>query len=119
MTGNPIEQPIAQISVEELAQRLSASDGSIQLVDVREPQEVETASINGFVNLPLSEFAEWGDQVPTIFNPHAETLVLCHHGIRSGQMCQWLIAQGFTNVKNITGGIAAYSLLVDPAIPQY
>ncbi len=108
-----------QISVEELAQRLSSGDANIQLVDVREPQELAIASIDGFVNLPLSEFVEWGDQVPTMFNPDAETLVLCHHGIRSAQMCQWLLAQGFTNVKNIVGGIDAYSLLVDSSIPQY
>ncbi len=79
MTGNAI----SQISVEELAQRLSAQDSSIQLVDVREPQELAIASIEGFVNFPLSEFAEWGDQIPTLLNPHAETLVLCHHGMRS------------------------------------
>ncbi|MEH1940719.1 MAG: rhodanese-like domain-containing protein [Nostoc sp.] len=108
-----------QISVQELAQRLSSGDVSIQLVDVREPQELELASIEGFVNLPLSQFAEWGDRVPTLFNPQAETLVLCHHGIRSAQMCQWLIAQGFTNVQNISGGIDAYSVLVDHSIPQY
>ncbi|MDZ8051913.1 MAG: rhodanese-like domain-containing protein [Aulosira sp. ZfuVER01] len=115
MTGNSIPQ----ISVEELAQRLSAQDSSIQLVDVREPQELAIASIEGFVNFPLSEFAEWGDQIPTILNPHAETLVLCHHGMRSAQMCQWLLAQGFTNVRNISGGIDAYSILVDHSIPQY
>ncbi|HYX15280.1 MAG TPA: rhodanese-like domain-containing protein [Nostoc sp.] len=108
-----------QISVQELAQRLSSGDVSIQLVDVREPQELEIASIEGFVNLPLSQFTEWGDQVPNLFNPQAETLVLCHHGIRSAQMCQWLIAQGFTNVQNISGGIDAYSVLVDHSIPQY
>ncbi|MEH2326964.1 MAG: rhodanese-like domain-containing protein [Nostoc sp.] len=108
-----------QISVQELAQRLSSGDVSIQLVDVREPQELEIASIEGFVNLPLSQFTEWGDKVPNLFNPQAETLVLCHHGIRSAQMCQWLIAQGFTNVQNISGGIDAYSLLVDHSIPQY
>ncbi|MBW4456268.1 MAG: rhodanese-related sulfurtransferase [Nostoc indistinguendum CM1-VF10] len=107
------------ISVQELAQRLSSDDASIQLVDVREPQELEIASIEGFVNLPLSQFAEWGDQVPNLFNPQAETLVLCHHGIRSAQMCQWLIAQGFINVQNISGGIDAYSVLVDHSIPQY
>jgi rhodanese-related sulfurtransferase len=119
MTGNPSGQLITQISVEELAQRLAAGDPTIQLIDVREPQELAAAKIEGFVNLPLSEFVEWGDQVSTMFNPHAETLVLCHHGIRSAQMCQWLLAQGFTNVKNITGGIDAYSLLVDSSIPQY
>ncbi|NEU74716.1 rhodanese-related sulfurtransferase [Hassallia byssoidea VB512170] len=112
-------QPITQISVEELAERLTSGDPDIQLVDVREPQEVAIASIEGFVNLPLSQFAEWGDQIPTRFDPHAETLVLCHHGIRSAQMCQWLVAQGFTNVKNIAGGIDAYSSLVNPSIPHY
>lgn len=117
MSDTPFD--ISQISVQELAQRLSSGDASIQLVDVREPQELAIASLNGFVNLPLSEFAEWGDQVPTIFNPDVETLVLCHHGIRSAQMCQWLLAQGFTNVKNIAGGIAAYSVAIDPSIPQY
>ncbi|MBD2204179.1 rhodanese-related sulfurtransferase [Calothrix sp. FACHB-1219] len=115
MTGNAI----TQITVEELAQRLAAGDATIQLVDVREPQELAIASIEGFVNFPLSEFAEWGDQVPTLLNPHAETLVLCHHGMRSAQMCQWLMAQGFTNVKNISGGIDAYSNLVDSSVPQY
>jgi rhodanese-related sulfurtransferase len=115
MTGNAI----TQITVEELAQRLSAQDSTIQLVDVREPQELAIASIEGFVNFPLSEFTEWGDQVPTLLNPHAETLVLCHHGMRSAQMCQWLLAQGFTNVKNISGGIDAYSILVDHSVPQY
>ncbi|MBD2354162.1 rhodanese-related sulfurtransferase [Tolypothrix sp. FACHB-123] len=115
MTGNAI----TQITVEELAQRLAAGDATIQLVDVREPQELAIASIEGFVNFPLSEFTEWGDQVPTLLNPHAETLVLCHHGMRSAQMCQWLMAQGFTNVKNISGGIDAYSNLVDSSVPRY
>jgi rhodanese-related sulfurtransferase len=44
---------------------------------------------------------------------------MCHHGIRSAQMCQWLMNQGFTNVKNVAGGIDAYSILVDHSIPQY
>lgn len=119
MTGKSFDQLITQISVEDLAQRLSARDSSLQLVDVREPQELAIARIQGFVNLPLSKFVEWGDEIATILNPHTETLVLCHHGIRSAQMCQWLVVQGFTNVKNISGGIDAYSLLVDPKIPRY
>ncbi len=118
MSGQPFT-PITQISVEELAQRMSNGDSGIQLVDVREPQELEMASIDGFVNLPLSQFAQWGDQIHSCLDAEAETLVLCHHGIRSAQMCQWLTAQGFTNVKNISGGIDAYSALVDPTIPQY
>ena len=108
-----------QITVEELGKRLSEDKSSIQLVDVREPQEVKTASIEGFVNLPLSQFAEWANDIQTRLDADTETLVLCHHGVRSAQMCQWLTSQGFTNVKNITGGIDAYSMLVDHSVPQY
>jgi rhodanese-related sulfurtransferase len=113
------DEPLAQISVEELAERLASGTENLQLLDVREPAEVAQANINGFVNLPLSEFSDWAEQIPIKLAVDAETLVLCHHGVRSAQMCQWLITQGFTNVKNISGGIAAYSLRVDRRIPQY
>lgn len=110
----PINQPIAQISVTELAERMQQAEPPLQLIDVREPEEVETAQVEGFVNLPLSQFTEWSGQIQTQFDPQAETLVLCHHGVRSAQMCQWLQGQGFTQLKNIVGGIEAYSLQVDP-----
>lgn len=119
MTDQFFNQSIPQISVEELANLLRASTQELQLIDVREPEEVVKASIKGFSILPLSQFADWANQIQTRFDPHAETLVMCHHGIRSAQMCQWLSHQGFTNVKNVTGGIDAYSLLVDPTVPQY
>lgn len=111
-------QSIPQISVEAFAvQRASGSD--LQLIDVREPSELAIASLDGFMNLPLSQFEQWSEQVPTLLDPHAETIVMCHHGMRSAQMCQWLAHQGFTNVKNLAGGIAAYANQVDPSVPQY
>lgn len=111
--------PLPQISVEELANYLADSPEGLQLLDVREPQEIAIAHLEAFQNFPLSEFAEWSGDIQNRLDPHAETLVLCHHGIRSAQMCQWLISQGFTNVKNIVGGIDAYSALVDRNIPRY
>ncbi|MEO0377612.1 MAG: rhodanese-related sulfurtransferase, partial [Cyanobacteria bacterium P01_A01_bin.17] len=42
-----------------------------------------------------------------------------HHGLRSAQMCQWLMRQGFTDVKNVAGGIDAYTRKVDPTLPRY
>lgn len=119
MSAQFYRSSIPQITVQELASRLSSDTGNLQLLDVREPSEVAIAHLEGFQNLPLSEFAEWSEEIPTRLDPHAETLVLCHHGVRSAQMCQWLIAQGFTNVKNVVGGIDAYSLEVDPSIPAY
>jgi len=119
MTNTSFDQPFSEITVKELAKRLSSDEGTLQLIDVREPQEIALSRLDGFVNLPLSEYEQWSEQVPIRFDIHAETLVLCHHGIRSAQMCGWLVSQGFTNVKNITGGISAYSISVDPSVPQY
>ncbi|NJN75398.1 MAG: rhodanese-related sulfurtransferase [Synechococcaceae cyanobacterium RL_1_2] len=108
---------MATISVEELAARLD--EPNIQLVDVREPEEIAIAVLDRFTLLPLSQFERWSGQIKEILDPTLETLVLCHHGVRSGQMCQWLSNQGFSNVKNITGGIDYYSLKVDDSIPRY
>jgi rhodanese-related sulfurtransferase len=109
---------IAQISVDEIADRIAAVP-NLQLVDVREPHEVEMASIYGFQNFPLSQSNDWAEKIHTLLDAERETLVLCHHGMRSAQMCQWLVAQGFTQVKNITGGIDAYSVAVDRSVPRY
>lgn len=109
---------MGQIDVETLAQRLAAGE-NLQLIDVREAQELAIARLDGFEHFPLSEFNQWAEQVPVRLDPDAETVVMCHHGMRSAQMCQWLLGQGFTQVKNLVGGIDAYSCVVDPAVPRY
>ncbi len=117
-SSEPSSGAIAHIRVDELADRIAAVP-NLQLVDVREPHEVEIASIAGFTNFPLSQAEEWAGQIHSLLDKEHETLVLCHHGMRSAQMCQWLLHQGFTNVKNITGGIDAYSIAVDRTVPRY
>jgi rhodanese-related sulfurtransferase len=110
---------IPEISVQELAERLQAGNTDLQLIDVREPYEVEMAALEGFTVLPLSSHAQWAAEMTTRFDPTVETWVLCHHGMRSAQMCHWLQSIGFVNVKNIAGGIDAYSVFVDPRVPRY
>ena len=112
-------QPISQMTVTELGQRLKTPSEAVQFVDVREASELELASLEGFEHLPLSEFADWSGEIQTRLDPEKETIVLCHHGVRSAQMCHWLQTQGFTQVKNVVGGIDAYAIVVDPSIPQY
>ncbi len=112
-------QPVMEINVKDFAQHRSESLNVLQLLDVREAQEIEIAALEGFQNLPLSQFQLWSDTLATQLDPHAETFVLCHHGMRSAQMCQWLVQQGFTHVSNIAGGIDAYSTLVDSSVPRY
>lgn len=118
MSFQPSNSSIPEISVDALAAHLKESQ-EIQLIDVREPQELAIVHLPGFQNLPLSEFAAWSGNIPTHLDPHCETLVICHHGMRSAQMCQWLVSQGFTDVKNIRGGIDAYAVEVDPDLPRY
>lgn len=107
-----------EITVEELAEILAEGD-SIQLIDVREPEEVAIAHLPQFTVLPLSQFQQWATQISTRFDPDRETVVMCHHGIRSAQMCQWLLQQGFSRVKNVSGGIDAYAIKIDRNIARY
>lgn len=113
-------QSFEAISVKELGEIFETESADrYQLVDVREPTEIEIATLPSFQVLSLSQFPQWSEQIHQYLDAEKPTLVLCHHGIRSAQMCQWLVSQGFTQVKNITGGIDAYSLLVDRSVPRY
>lgn len=105
------------ITVEALAERLAAGL-TAQLIDVREADELAIAALGGFQRFSLSEFGVWGSQISALLDPEQETIVLCHHGVRSAQMCSFLVSQGFTQVFNVRGGIAAFSQ-IDPTIPQY
>jgi rhodanese-related sulfurtransferase len=86
-----------------------------QFVDVREPWEVETAAVAGAINIPMG-------QVPTRMgelDKARPVVLMCHHGRRSAQVGVLLERNGFAEVINLTGGIAAWSDEVDPSVPQY
>ena len=87
----------------------------INLIDVREPMEHDIAQIEGAKLLPLSRFNEWIDDL----KPAEEIIVMCHHGIRSANVCLFLVRKGFTKVINLEGGIDLWSLEVDPQVPRY
>jgi rhodanese-related sulfurtransferase len=103
-----------EITTDQLKQQL-ASEKPPVLLDVREPWEIETASISGSVNIPMAEvparaFNELDEDTPI--------LVLCHHGARSLSVTVWLRNQGFEHAQSVSGGIDAYSRL-DPTVPRY
>lgn len=110
---------VPEIDVEQLALLLAESDSSVQLIDVRERGEVAIAKIEGFEIYPLSEFERWSSQILSELKSEAKTIVMCHHGMRSAQLCQWLSMRGFKRVQNVMGGIDAYSRLVDSSINRY
>lgn len=102
------------ITPSELAVRLENKE-DFQLLDVREPIEYEIARIDGARLLPLSRFQEWIDEL----KPEDEIIVMCHHGIRSGQVCAFLVQNGFEKVWNLTGGIDFWSSEVDKNVSRY
>ena len=98
----------------ELAERLQTGE-KINLIDVREPLEHEIASIQGAKLLPLSQFNEWIDDL----KPDEEIIVMCHHGIRSANVCLFLLRNGFEKVFNLEGGIDLWSKEVDAKVARY
>ena len=103
------------ITAPELKAKLDAGE-TIRLIDVREPHEHHYAKLPGAELKPLGQIMVWAQQL----TDKDEAIVLhCHHGMRSDRACQFLAAQGFTNLKNLTGGIDDWSLRVDPSVPRY
>ena len=93
--------------------------GAPVVLDVREPSELRVASIeaDGFelLTIPMGLVPARLDEL----NPEQPVACLCHHGIRSMQVANFLSARGFTHVANIAGGINAWSNELDPAVPRY
>ncbi|GLJ52169.1 hypothetical protein SUGI_1109680 [Cryptomeria japonica] len=112
---------LKNIEPEELHLKMQEENftNDAQLMDVREPDEVDIASLPGFKIYPLRQFGNWGPTVTTDLDPLKDTYVLCHHGMRSLQVATWLQTQGFKRVYNISGGIHKYSQTVDSSIPTY
>jgi rhodanese-related sulfurtransferase len=93
------------------------------VIDVREPWEVQTASIreDGFrlLHIPMREVPARLAELAASFGPSQPIACLCHHGMRSLRTADHLMQNGFTNVVNVAGGIDAWSQQVDPSVPAY
>lgn len=101
-----------------------ASPAALPLVlDVREPWELQTASVRpeGFtlVHIPMREIAVRLAELQDSHGTGQPIACLCHHGMRSLQVAQYLMQSGFTRVVNLQGGIDAWSRQVDPSVPLY
>lgn len=101
------------ITVEELRQRLERNN-NVFILDVRDHEEFRIANIGGYL-IPLSELPARIDEL----DPLREIVVVCHHGTRSAYAVAYLRQMGFSNVKNLVGGIDAWSRRIDRQIPRY
>ncbi len=103
-----------QITPRELQERLGQGTPPV-LLDVREPWEFQKARIEGSVLIPLRELPHKMEAL----DREAEIVVLCHHGVRSMQAIRFLSRTGFTRLRNLAGGIDAWSTQADPSVPRY
>lgn len=89
------------------------------VLDVREPHELQVARIQPsgvtVVHIPMGVLPPRLHEI----NPAQPVACLCHHGTRSMRVAAFLEHQGFAHVANITGGINAWSLQLDPSVPRY
>lgn len=103
-----------ELSVHEVAALRTAGE-RFTLLDVREPFEVQQARIEGSLVIPMREIPSRMQELPR----NERIVVMCHHGGRSKNVAQSLLAAGFSDVANLLGGIDEWSREVDPQVPRY
>ena len=109
----PLPSDIDVLSVKKM---LDAGERFV-LLDVREPDEFATASIEGTLQMPMRTVPS---RLTDLEQHRGERIVVhCHHGGRSARVAQWLRDQGFEKVQNMAGGIDAWSQQVDSSVPRY
>ncbi|MCG6968235.1 MAG: sulfurtransferase [Gammaproteobacteria bacterium] len=104
-----------QITVKDLKHLLDNGQSEPLLLDVREPWEFDICRIEGSRLIPMRQIHTIVEQL----NHDQHTIVICHHGVRSRQVCSYLMQMGFNNVVNLIGGVQAWAHEVDPRMPTY
>lgn len=99
----------------EAARLLTSADPNFVLLDCREHEELEIARIDGATHLPMHEIPVRAHEL----DRGRRYVVFCHHGVRSRQVALYLQQHDFPHVQSMTGGINAWSEVVDPSVPQY
>lgn len=111
-----------QVSVGDLHDLVRTTGGTgtpLLLLDVREAWEVEHAAIRldgaRMLHMPMNTVPQRLAEI----DPAQPVVCICHHGVRSAQVVAFLAHRGFDAVYNLAGGIEAWSMQVDPAVPRY
>ena len=111
----PANLPI-EVDVTAVKQMLDQGT-EFTLLDCREVSEHQTANIAAARLIPMREIPGKLAELEPLKDSHI--VGHCHHGGRSLRVTHWLREQGFANVQNMTGGIDAWSQLVDPKVPRF
>ena len=104
-----------EFSAQELKTYLDNADTAPLLIDVRQPWEYDVCKLENTSLIPMS-------QIPARMNEldkDRETVVICHHGIRSRSVGRYLEQAGFTNIINLSGGMDQWARTVDTQMATY
>jgi len=115
---NPPRWPFNEtLEVSVIGTRDGVVDGSVVLVDIREPEELAVAAVPGALHIPMGELAQ---RVNEIDLGEDQTLaLLCHTGRRSLAAAMALQRMGIDQARSVAGGIEWWSVRVDPSVPRY
>jgi adenylyltransferase/sulfurtransferase len=115
MSQQPNQGQMTEITATELKERLDRGD-DVQIVDVREPNEYQFAHLPNSIHIPLGQILNRMSEI----DPQRETVVHCKGGGRSARAIEALTRAGYSGqLKNLKGGITAWSNEVDPSVPKY
>jgi adenylyltransferase/sulfurtransferase len=112
--ARPEGEPLQQISAKQLKEMLGGGE-KVTLLDVRTPEEWQITHLEGAKHIPLDDIVSRVNELDSSEN----TVVYCHHGVRSARAIGFLKKMGFSKLTNLAGGIDAYAINADPNLPRY
>jgi adenylyltransferase/sulfurtransferase len=104
-----------ELSVEETKHLLDTAPDRTALIDVREPWEIKICQIPGAEPIPMRQIPARLGTLPR----DRHLLILCHQGIRSLRVTEFLREHGYAAVSNVAGGIEAWAQRIDPTLRRY
>jgi len=104
-----------EFEADELRDYLETRPEPPVLLDVRQPWEYEICNLDDSLLIPMSQIPVKLDQL----EKDQETVVICHHGVRSRRVASFLEQAGFSNIINLKGGLDAWARRVDLDMATY
>jgi rhodanese-related sulfurtransferase len=105
---------MGEMTVQELKARLDRGEPPI-LLDVRQDWETKLCRLENAVHIPIEEIQLRTEEL----DPQNEIVVYCHQGVRSAAVAEYLRSLGFTDVKNLAGGLDSWARAIDPTMRRY
>ena len=107
-------EKVLEITAAQLKARLDKHE-PVVLLDVRDDWETKLARLENAIHIPTEEIELRAGEL----DPNEETVVYCHHGVRSAAVASYLRQLGFAKVANLSGGLDEWARTVDRGMRRY